>query len=88
MSGVGVYPADERPELLCDRCLRSAQVDWCRVTMAGDPRTYVAPGRMTCRTVGCIDARGSSAVLLPPTVHDLAARGIEQLTDMLRRLTG
>lgn len=88
MSGMGVYPADAVPDVPCGRCLQTADVGWCEVTMLSDPRTYVAPGMMTCRTPGCVDADGSRQTSAPPTPQELADRGTAAIERMLRDLSG
>lgn len=81
---MSVYPADNVPELLCERCFQPADVAWCDVTSFDELQASVVAGRMTCRTEGCVDHRGSRQTRTPPTPDELAARGIRSMEELLR----
>lgn len=73
------YPADNVPDLLCARCLQPADVDWHDASRLDTGRVDVVPGRMWCRTDGCVDERGSRQTYTPPTPDELTAKGRQAL---------
>lgn len=82
---MSVYPADNVPELVCERCHQPADVAWCDVTAFDQPPgSQVAVGGMTCRTSGCLDHRGSRRTQPPPTPEELARRGVATLEQVMR----